>query len=276
MSITFPSTLTIRTYTWANWKLVYAVKGSLFQYEDDGTLYTIWTYDGIDTHTCQIWKGAVPNLTIETYTQNQNDIDKVDFENNFKALGNQALTQSDTDGAQIVRNKAARKGWTYCSLPFEFETSKLSDTLYAKDFQGNDRTFITMKVYDGDDNEVTEPGLANINLTTIVKTVIDFEPHYDFEIVGGELRTLTTIADDLRLWLVAVPDIPANMGGSKEMGGGINLRYLAPGNVFAVDGRVTKFAAYNAIYHTNKIRLIFKYPAGLTEALQITVELYKL
>lgn len=274
MSVAIASNFTQRNYTWTAWKAVYAVKGSLFQFDDDGTIYTIWSYDGPDVHMCQIWKGTAPDSITATYSQAQNDTDKAEFEASYKALGNMPLYQSDTDGAQIVRNKAARKGWTYCSLPFEFETSRLSDTLFSQDSAGNNRTFITMKSYDVNNVEVTTAGLLNGNYGTIVKTIVDFEPPYDFEIVGGEMRTLTTINVDMRLWIIAVPDIPAP-NGSKEMGGGINLRYLSPGNVFAVDGRVTKYATYNATFHTNKIRMIFKYPAGTNEGLQVVVELYR-
>ena len=200
--------------------------------------------------------------------------DYLDFEANVKPLAFVTFSQTDTDGAAIVRNKAAKRGWTFCSLPFEFETARLNDTLYAKDHLGVTRSFITMKSYDNNDVEVTTPGLAGINYASIVKTVIDFEPPYDYEIIGGDLRTLTAIANDMRLWLVAAPDIPAP-NGSKEMGGGINLKFLSPGNVWSVDGRVTKYATYSATFHTNKIRLIFKYPAGTNESLGIVIQLYK-
>lgn len=274
MAISLGPQFTQRIYNWTAWKAVYAIKGSLFQYDDDGILYTIWAYDGPDVHLCQIWKGEVPYTTLVNYSQYQNDTDKTEFETSYKSLGNLALTQSDTDGAAIVRNKAAKKGWTFCSLPFEFETSRLSDTLYSKDSSGTDRTFITMKAYNAGGTEVTTAGLLNANYATIVKTVIDFEPPFDYEIIGGDLRTSNIITDDVRLWIVAAPDIAAPTG-SKEMGGGINLKYLAPGNVFSVDGRVSKYATYNATYHTSKIRFILKYPAGTNEGLMTVIQLYK-
>ena len=195
-----------------------------------------------------------------------------DYIRQLIALDN--ISNRDTDGAQIVRNKAAKKGWTFCSLPIEFQTARRSDTLFSQDSAGNARSFITLKAYDVDNNEVTTDGALNVNWSTIVKTVIDFEPPYDYEIIGGDLRTLTTITADMRLWLIAAPDIPAP-NGSKEMGGGINLKYLAPGNVWSVDGRVTKYATYNAVIHSSKIRLIFKYPPGTNENLQIIIQFYR-
>lgn len=200
--------------------------------------------------------------------------DQTAFEATYKAAAYTTWSQMDTDGAQIVRNKAAKRGWSFCSLPFEFETARLNDTLFAQDVTGANRSFITMKAYNASDIEVTTAGLLNANYGTITKTVIDFEPPYDYEIIGGDLRTLTSITADVRLWLIAVPDIAAPTG-SKEMGGGINLKFLNPGNVFSVDGRVTKFATYNATYHTNKIRMVFKYPAGTNESLSVVIQLYK-
>jgi hypothetical protein len=192
-----------------------------------------------------------------------------------RAVRDENTANRDTDGAMITRNKAAKKGWTFCSLPFEFETARLSDALFCQDSSGATRPFVTLKAYNANGEEVTSPGLAGINYTTIVKTVIDFEPPYDYEVIGGDLRTLTPITEDVRLWLVAAPDIPAP-NGSKEMGGGINLKFLTPSNVWSVDGRVTKYATYHPVLHTNKIRLILKYPPGVNETLTVIVQLYKL
>lgn len=249
---------------WTDFKAFVAAKLVSMQYLEDAKFYYIYAVDGAIQVSCQLDKNPSDNTDLN------------DFVNNYKPTANTNLNQLDTDGAMIVRNKAAKKGWTFCSLPFEFETARLSDTLYSKDASDNSRSFITLKAYNSSDVEVTTPGVLGANYATITKTVIDFEPPYDFEIIGGDLRTLTTITDDMRLWIIAAPDIPAGSGGSKEMGGGINIKYLAPGNVFSVDGRVSKYAVYNATYHTNKIRLILKYPPGANENLMVVIQLYKL
>lgn len=253
----------LKKLEWSDYKSFVTTRGLSIQWLDDSQFYYLYAIDGALQIECLLDKNP----------SDSTDLD--DFEDNYKTAANTNLAQLDTDGAQIVRNKAAKKGWTFCSLPFEFETARLSDTLFSQDSAGNARSFITLKAYDVSNNEVTTPGLAGVNYASIVKTVIDFEPPYDYEIIGGDIRTLTSIASDMRLWLIAAPDIAAPTG-SKEMGGGINLKYLAPGNVWSVDGRVTKFASYNATYHTNKIRLILKYPAGTNENLQVIVQLYKL
>lgn len=188
----------------------------------------------------------------------------------------QGLGPIDADGAAIVRNKAATKGWTYTVIPIELETSRRSNYLYSKLVDGTDRSGITLKTYNAQDEEVTTDGLANINWTTICKTVIDFEPTYDYEVIGGYIRTINDISADIRLWIVAVPDISAENGGSKEMVGGLNLNFMKPENVFNVDGRASKYLTYSATYHTNKLRFILKYPAGTNERITINIEHYRL
>lgn len=275
MSVALAPHFTQRNYTWTAWKAVYAVKGSLFQYDEDDASYLIWTYDGPDVHICQLWKGDIPYTLAATYSQGQNDTDKADFETNYKSIGNQPLYQSDTDGAQIVRNKAAKKGWTYAALPFEFQTARLSDTLFSQDLAGTNRTWITLKAYDVNGTEVTTAGLLNANYANIVKTVISFEPPFDYEVIGGVIRTTSTLNADMRMYIIGAPDIPAQYGGSKEMAGGINLNYLAANNEYAVDGRVTKYIKYDASTHQGKIQIALKYPAGTNGSFSIVVELYR-
>jgi hypothetical protein len=275
MSVTLAPHYTRREYTWTTWKAVYATKGSWLQYDDDGVMYTIWMYDGPDVHLCQIYKSEVPYSSVGSYSQAQNDADKADFETNYKSSGNQPLYQSDSDGAQIVRVKAAKKGWSFWALPIEVTTSMLGANAYCKDSAGNDIGGITCKIYDGANAEITVAGILNANLNLCTKTVVDFEPNFDYEIIGGSLRINSNPSQDIRLWIVGAPDIPAIYGGSKEFASGINLKFLGPDSEFEVDGRVTKFLSYNATTHSGKIRLILKHPAGSQVNMQFTLHMYR-
>ena len=181
----------------------------------------------------------------------------------------------DIDGALIVRPKAAKKGWSFWAIPIEITTSTLSGTLFCKDSNDVDIPGISCKIYDSNNNEITTAGLANINLATCVKTVIDFEPPFDYEIVGGNLRINSNPSTDIRLWIVGAPDIPVQYGGSKEFASGINLKFLAPDSSFEVDGRVTKYLTYDPNTHSGKMRLLFKHPAGTSVNIQITIHLYR-
>lgn len=276
MAVSIASDKTQRFFRWTEWKSMYLIKGLPLQWEDDGVIYTIWTYDSQEVLLCQIYKAEVSESATSVYSQEQNDLDKTDFESNFKSLGNLPLSQIDIDGAQIVRIKAAKKGWTYFACPIEFKTSTIN-SLYSKLYDGTNRPGITLKFYDSSNVEVTEPGIMDVNESLIVKTVIDFEPPYDYEVIGGELRINQDITSlqDCRLYIIAVPDISAEMGGSKEMVGGINLKYLAPQNMLLVDGRVSKTLIYNATYHTNKLRFVLIHDAGLKIDFHITLDLFR-
>lgn len=218
--------------------------------------------------------GIVPKEFIPFPIVDEKTIIEVKQNESFSDYDGYKYTPKDSESAPITRIKAARKGWTYGAIPIEFETSQL-DSLYSKEVDGTDRSGITLKFYDGNDDEITEEGLLEVNETNIVKTVIDFEPPYDYEIIGGALRLESDITtSDCRLWIIAVPDIPAPTG-SKEMAGGINLKFLAPENSFAVDGRVSKYMTYDATYHTNKLKFIFIHDAGMKKKIHITIELYK-
>lgn len=246
---------------WTSFEAHFTGKSLTIQYIEADDRYYIWAFDGPMSTSCQVYKDG--------------GADVIDFETNHKANANTNLWQYDSDGAQVVRVKAAKRGWTYKALGIEFETARLSNSVYCKDSEGTDVSGITLKAYNSSLAEVTVPGLLDVNLATITQTVIDFEPTYDYEVIGGSLRTETSITNDIRLWIVAVPDIPAEFGGSKEMAVCINMKYLSPGNVYEVDGRVSKLLKYDAVYHTNKLRLIFKYPAGTHEKISIMLEYYK-
>ncbi len=182
----------------------------------------------------------------------------------------------DTDGALVTRNKAAKKGWSFWAVPVEITTSTLSGSIFSQTSDGTNIPWVNCKIYDANNAEITTAGVLNVNLNTCVKTVLDFEPTFDFEIIGGALRINSNPSTDVRLWIVGAPDIPAQYGGSKEFASGINLKFLAPDSSFEVDGRVTKFLTYNATTHQGKLRLILKHPAGTQVNLQLVVHLYRL
>lgn len=249
--------------TYSAIKMYAAERGLKLKWLDEESGYFITLTDG--------------QLVYQTYLAKiGNSDDLQDFENNIKPLGADTTVQADPDGAQVVRVKAAKKGWTFCALPFEFETAQIG-SLYSKEQNGNLRSWITLKFYDPNGQEITNEGLLQINESTVIRSIVDFEPPYDYELIGGTLRIEQGVSSvqNCRLWIIAAPDIPASMGGSKEMAGGVNLRYLAPENEFAVDGRVSKVLTYNSMLHTNKLRFIFEHTAGLKVSVQVVVELYR-
>lgn len=176
----------------------------------------------------------------------------------------------DTDNRIMIRPTASKAGWVFSLIPIEFTTSKL-DSLYSKKADNTNRTGITYKIYDNTDTEITDALDENL----AVKTIIDFEPTFDYEIIGGQIQQKTIPGSDVRLWVIAVPDISEAYGGSKEMVGGVNLKYIDPTDKVQADGRVSKYMQYNTTYHTNKLRLMVRHSAGVQHDLLLVLEMFR-
>jgi hypothetical protein len=176
----------------------------------------------------------------------------------------------DTDGAAISRPKAAKKGWVFSLLDIEFKTAKIG-SFYSKQKDGTDRTGIGIKFYDVNETEIT----SSENEANCVKTVVTFEPTYDYEVIGGQLQQIDKPVTDIRVWVIAVPDVPYAYGGSREMIGGVNLKFIDPTDKIYADGRVAKLMSYSATYHTNKLEFTLKHEAGVQHDIMILLELFR-
>lgn len=206
-----------------------------------------------------------------------NSSDQTDFETNFKPTANKKLKTTDTDGSDLSRFKLAPTGWTFQDHSFEFTTGTL-DSVYSKKCDGTDFNFCTLAFY-----EESTPGIetliSGVNLNQgyldlhCTKTVIDWEPTHDYDVIGGELTALSATPLDVRIWVMVVPDIPAIYGGSKELlVGGKNMKYCAN---YELDGKVAKHLVYNPTLHTNKIRIIVRHAIGCKAPLEVCVDFYK-
>lgn len=248
--------------SWTDFKARVIARSLSIQWTEDSTFYNLLIVDGQVCFTCVLDKNA------------SDTADLTDFETNYKASGNASF--SDIDGIPFMRLKASKKGWSFWAVPIEITTSTLAGSVYCKDAAGTDIPGVTCKIYDTNGDEITTAGASNVNLATCTKTVLDFEPAFDYEMIGGALRIYSNPAIDLRLWIIGAPDIPAIYGGSKEFASGINLKFLAPDSSFEIDGRVTKYVTYSASTHQGKLRIILKHPAGTTVNLQVIIHTYRL
>lgn len=176
----------------------------------------------------------------------------------------------DIDGRSLIRPVAAKAGWTYFYCPIEFTTAKLN-SLNSKKHDNTNRSGISYKIYDSNDAEITEVQ----NEVNAVKTVVDFEPTYDYEVIGGQLQQHTKPTTNVRVWVIAVPDVAEQYGGSKEIVGGANLKFIDSTDKINADGRVSKYMTYNATNHTNKIRVILRHDAGIQHCAMLILEMFK-
>jgi hypothetical protein len=241
--------------SWAEMKNFVDSRNLSIQYLDRGNFYVLRAFDGVFTVGTEV-KGS----------------DKTDFETNYKASGNQSF--SDNSGRPQSRVAYAKKGWSISNHTMVLETSNL--TGYSS--QSDDESELgccNLKFYKRSGANWVECSDQTDADSNCEKTVMDFEPSYDYEILGGSLVQQSNPSQEVRFWCTGVPDIPANAGGSKPfITGGYDLRFLGS-NELLIDGKSPKFLSYNNTYHTNKLRKTFIHAAGFKHKVQITFQYFR-
>jgi len=89
------------------------------------------------------------------------------------------------------------------------------------------------------------------------------------------MRLTTVPSSDARVAVIGVPDVPAQMGGSKQFVQNINLKLLPITEGINADGRAAKWLKYDANLHTNKLRFIIYHAAGAQIEIMTMVETYR-
>lgn len=182
------------------------------------------------------------------------------------------IPERDDDGNIIQpKDQFNKPGWSYQSHGIEFETSVLN-SIYEKDDKDNAMGFATLKTYNdlAMTQESTDQADADLNA---VKTVINWEPTFDYELLKGEMFTDLMPVADLRVFTIGVPDIPPPLG-SKYFICGMNLKYIKSQHIL-IDGERTKLLEYNAIYHTNKLRIVLNHNAGFKHKLHVLFSIFR-
>src|SRR5574343_1493265 len=108
----------MRELPWTSFKAFVSARNLSIQYVDVDDHYLMWAYDGPMSFECKLYKSASATT------------DKLDFENNFKSLGNDSF--SDADGIEMNRLKIAKAGAKFCFHGIEFSTSTLNSVIETK------------------------------------------------------------------------------------------------------------------------------------------------
>lgn len=165
------------------------------------------------------------------------------------------ITNTDTDGATYARTKVVFTGMTFCLRSFELRTAT-PGSIVNLDPSGAACAEATASFY------TSEGADASLTPADCVKTVVDFEPPFDYYIIGGQIRSKEVVLEDVRVHVVAVPDVPASMGGTKIMVQNLNLRYVGVNDKVQADGRAGKLLSHSSTYHTNKQGVVHLLSSG--------------
>ena len=187
----------------------------------------------------------------------------------------QTPVEIDSDGRQITKVATTYKGWRYLAHSIEAETSKLNGC-FSSDWQGNSRTDFTMKFYNSSGTELVAGTQAELD-ANCVKTVITLKPDYDYDIIGGNVHQHTTPTSDVRLWVIAGATELGALGVT-EFVGGLNFKYITPGDKIETDGRASARLNKNTEgvpFQTNQLQYIITHPTGHNHQIMIVVEYFR-
>jgi len=266
--------------SWSDFKAMVELGNLRIQIKNEGA----WGYD--------IYAFNGPSQIIETSLDSEtNPADLADFNANFLAdvnsNENKVLTTTDSDGANLIRVKTTKTGWHFEPRSLDFYSSKLNSLYNCKDNgagidDGTDYSDASLKFYNASNTELVQGGSeTDIVFQTrldagCVKTTLDWQSTYDFDIIGGSLQLKNEPTDRAYLWCVIAPDIAENLGGSVPyFAGGINLQFFKAGSSMSFDGRGIKSFQYDPVYNSNKVRFIIKHKLGEQLGLQIMIDQFK-
>lgn len=273
---------TQRSHFWVEWKSVNALKGGQYQHDEDDAVYTVWFYDGPEVHTCTIWKGELPDgVTQAGYTQDQNDADKSDWETNYKLASNTQLEPKAADGRLSVRVTTAKQTKSFKLRTVTFYSAATDKTHSVNPLTDADYGDVTTTLWKWDPTANDGAGgWVTSAAADATKTIIDWDPTYAYEIIGGFLDIPTDLADGTSdawyLGCVALPDY-AIYGLSIDFVSEVNLEAVTTQRVVS-DGRATQYLSPTIVggvnQHTNRLRWIVKHPAGVQKRFQLYIETF--
>ena len=186
------------------------------------------------------------------------------------------IPDRDSSGRAIMRGASTIKGWHYQAHSVQFSINQIN-SVYNKDEDGNDLGFSTMKVYDTNGIECITQADADVNG---VKTVLKWEPNFDFEVISGNIRQENKQSQDIYMYVNAI--VPTGLPSPNDFSkipftnGGINMKYIGADEILKTDGRSAKYlpGASGAYFE-----IIANYSAGSLlsggHEMSIIFEIYK-
>jgi hypothetical protein len=180
------------------------------------------------------------------------------------------------DGRPIFVGSTAKRTTNFRVRAMSFYSARLADGLHnVNPLTDSDYGDATITLKDAQGNVVSDPD----QLETVVRTVLDWEPHYNYEIISGRIDIPSDLRDGMTdLWYVSaigVPDYPPEYYGSIPFINDVNVEAITTQQVQA-DGRAISYMPYclNGIPGTNKLRFTIKHPAGVRQRFQLLIEHY--
>lgn len=175
----------------------------------------------------------------------------------------------DSDGVLLTRLKIAANGAKFKTHHIYFKTSDL-DSLKERKEDGTSHGYSTLKLYDINGDEITD----NANEGDAVKTVIEFEPSFTYEIIGGGMYQKELPASPVVAYAVFAPTIPEAYGGQVHFLNEAHLNMMGTGKILDLDGYVPKKITHDSVNHSGRFNFTFHHAAGLQHELLMFIKIF--
>lgn len=175
----------------------------------------------------------------------------------------------DSDGVPLQRLKITANGAKFKTHHVYFKTSDL-DSLKERKENGTPYGYSTLKLYDANGLEITD----SVNESNAVKTVIEFEPDFTYEIIGGGVYQTLVPSSPVVAYAVFAPTIPEAYGGQVHFLNEAHMEMMGIGKVIDVDGYVPKSINYDSVNHSGRFNFIFHHNAGYQHELLMFVKIF--
>lgn len=175
----------------------------------------------------------------------------------------------DDDGATMVHPKMAATGRHYQLHGMTFTTAT-EGSFKQLDENHNNLNYGTMEFRDNDRAVIS--GIENMH--KVCCTVVDWEPPFDYEIMGGMFHQRAMPSGELILNVTALPDIPAANGGNIRFVVSSDLRFIGPDTGLHVLGHTTSELTHDPVLHTNKLRMTLHHGSGVQHDMYMAFEIF--
>lgn len=198
------------------------------------------------------------------------------------AVAGVVIPERDSAGGHLFGQRITHPGWQYQLLSFEVTTCLLNGYV-EYDSTMADPGWGVLKFYDNADAELVQGGSeSDVDFqarldTDCKKTIVDWTPTHDYQLIGGQMRQQNAPSTSVRMWVIGVPGLTPAQGGTKVFINNLNLKFSANSESVVADGRAPKDLLYNnPIPGTNTLRYQFVNDSlGMKHTTQISMEIFK-
>ena len=174
------------------------------------------------------------------------------------------------DATLLVRPQASPVGWSFQLHGLLYTTAKEGSARQALD-NSADPHYLTEKFYDESGTQVSGLDVA----TKACQTVIEWEPPWDYQLLGGMFHQKVSPSGEIILNVTAVPDIPKQFGGSIPFVVSTDLNFIGPDAGLELDAQSVQKLTYTPGYGTNKLRFSLHHASGLQHDMYIGLKIFK-